>query len=58
MESQYVFSQRSLNDYTANMNEEAKKEYLKKPWWEKEKKTAYCMMSASPNQSKVNSEKW
>ena len=58
MQSQYVFAARALNDYTANMNEAERKKQEKLPWWEKEKKTAYCMMSAAPNQYKVNSEKW
>lgn len=38
----------SANDYNPSNNK----------WWEKEPKTAYTMMSASPNMKNVNSEKW
>lgn len=53
-----IAAQRAMNDYDANMSEEDKKKLKDTPWWGKEPKTAYCMMSASPMQSKVNSEKW
>ena len=52
---------RAMNDYDANLSEEEMAKQRKKdrmPWWEKEPRTAYCMMSASPMQSKVKSEKW
>lgn len=42
------------NDYSANSNNHP----TKNKWWEKEPKTAYTMMSASPNMLHVNSEKW
>lgn len=61
--SNYVIAKpiRAMNDYEANLSEEDRKkqrERFKRPWWEQEPKTAYCMMSASPMQHKVNSEKW
>lgn len=52
---------RAMNDYDANLSEEDRKKQSKKdkrPWWETERRTAYCMMSSSPMQIKVNSEKW
>lgn len=52
---------RAMNDYDANLPEEDRRkqhEEGKRPWWERERRTAYCMMSASPMQTKVNSEKW
>lgn len=42
------------NDYSANDNDS----FVRDKWWEKEPLTAYSMMSAAPNQSHVNSEKW
>ena len=41
------------NDYSANDYNPSRDK-----WWEKEPKTAYTMMSASPNMKNVNSEKW
>jgi len=61
MNNYAISNHRALNDYDANLSEEDKKkliEHTKKPWYEQEKRTAYCMMSASPMQHKVNSEKW
>mgnify|MGYP007069843553 CR=1 FL=1 len=52
---------RAMNDYDANLSEEDRRRQRKeskRPWWERERKTAYCMMSSSPMQTKVNSEKW
>lgn len=52
---------RSTNDYDANLSEEDRakqRQQDKRPWWERGRKTAYCMMSSSPMQTKVNSEKW
>lgn len=45
---------RSLNDYSANISNSN----LPDRWWEKEPRTAYSMMSASPNMLHVGSEKF
>ena len=62
MDSTYVIARdRSMNDYDANMSEKdkaKKRAQLGERWWENEPKTAYTMMSASPMQYKVASEKF
>jgi hypothetical protein len=56
-----IAPQRAMNDFDANMSEADRArqtQQLGPNWWEKEKKTAYCIMAASPMSSKVNSEKF